>query len=144
MKRLVAIAVAILVGLAFLAGYLPERQRRLVLERQLASLRTDLAEAQIQVLLAGLLSQLLAVEDAVSSQNYGEAQTLSSKLFDDVRAEAAGIPDPSSKDTLEKVIRMRDRITASLTRGDPQIQALLREAEMHLRSGLGSRRIVAP
>lgn len=144
MKRLVAIGVAVLVGLAFLAGYWPERQRRLALERQVTSLRVELAEAQARVILGGLLSRLLDVEDAVSAQNYGEAQALSSGLFDAVRAEATRTPDRNFKDMLEKVVRMRDPITASLTRGDPQTLALLREAEMHVRHALGSSQAAAP
>jgi len=140
MKKYVAIGVVVLVGLAFLAGYWPERRRRLALEGQLTSLRVELAEAQARVLLGSLLSQILAVEDAVSAQNYGEAQALSSRLFDAVRAEATRTSDRSSKDMLETVARMRDPITASLTRGDPQTMALLREAELHVRNALASPR----
>jgi hypothetical protein len=61
-----------------------------------------------------------------------------------VRAEATRTSDRSSKDMLETVARMRDPITASLTRGDPQTMALLREAELHVRRGLGSPRPASP
>lgn len=137
MKRNVAIFVIVLAGVAFLAGYWPERQRRLALEAQLTSMRVELEGAQTRVRLGGLLGQLLAAEDMVSAQNYGEAQALSSKLFDAVRAEATRTAAGSSKNALEKVVLMRDTVTASLTRGDPQALTQLREAESLVRSALG-------
>jgi len=144
MKRYFAALVIFLAGLAYLAGYWPERQRRQALEGQLTSLRAELAEAQAQVRLGGLLGQLLAAEDAVSAQNYGDAQALSSKFFDAVRAEATRTAAGSFRDVLEKVARMRDPVTASLTRGDPQALTLLRDAETLVRSVLGFSRPATP
>ena len=144
MKRYFAAMVVFLAGLAFLAGYWPERQRRQALEGQLTSLRADLAEAQARVRLGGLLGQILAAEDAVSAQNYGEAQALSSKFFDAVRTESTRTAAGSFKDGLENVIRMRDPVTASLTRGDPQALTLLRDAETLVRNALGFPRAATP
>ena len=84
MKRYLAIAFIVLAGavglagLAFLAGYWPEHQQRQALEAQVSNLQVQLGDAQARVRLGGLLGQLLAAEDAVSAQNYGEAQALSS------------------------------------------------------------------
>ena len=144
MKRYFAALVIFLAGLAYLAGYWPERQRRQALEGQLTSLRAELAEAQARVRLGGLLGQLLAAEDAVSAQNYGDAQALSSKFFDAVRAEATRTAAGSFRDVLEKVARMRDPVTASLTRGDPQALTQLRDAEALVRSALGFPRPATP
>ena len=144
MKRNFTILVIVLAGLAFLAGYWPEHQRRQALEGQVASLQVQLAEAQARVRLGGLLGQLLAAEDAVSAQNYGDAQALSSKFFDAVRAEATRTAAGSFRDVLEKVARMRDPVTASLTRGDPQALTLLRDAETLVRSVLGFSRPATP
>jgi hypothetical protein len=138
MKRYFAILVVVVAGLAYLVGYWPEHQRRQALEGQVASLQVELVEAQARVRLGGLLGQLLAAEDAVSAQNYGQAQALSSKLFDAVRAEATRAAAGSVKDALEKVARMRDPVTASLTRGEPQALTLLRDAETLVRNALGS------
>ena len=88
MKRYFVILLMVLAGLAYLVGYWPEHQGRKALEGQVARLQVELAEAQARVRLGGLLGQLLAAEDAVSAQNYGQAQALSSKFFDAVRAEA--------------------------------------------------------
>ena len=144
MKRYFAILVIVLAGLAYLVGYWPEHQRRQALEGQATSLQVELAEAQARVRLGGLLGQLLAAEDAVSAQNYGQAQALSSKFFDAVRAEATRTAAASVKDLLEKVVRMRDPVTASLTRGDPQALTLLRDAEVFVRNALGYPRPATP
>ena len=88
MKRYFVILVIVFTGLAYLVGYWPEHQGRKALEGQVASLQVELAEAQARVRLGGLLGQILAAEDAVFAQNYGQAQALSSKFFDAVRAEA--------------------------------------------------------
>jgi len=137
MKRYFTALVIVLAGLAYLVGYWPEHQRRQALEGECTSLRVQLAEAQARVRLGGLLGQLLAAEDAVSAQNYGQAQALLSKFFDAVRAEATRTAAGSFNDALEKVDRMRDPVTASLTRGDPQALTLLRDAETLLRNALG-------
>jgi len=137
MRKFLAFLVIVLVGLAYLAGYWPEHQRRVALDKEVTRLQVELAEAQARVRLGGLLGQLLAAEDAVSAQNYGQAQALSSKFFDAVRAEATRTVDGSFKDALEKVASMRDPVTASLTRGDPQALTQLREAETLVRNALG-------
>lgn len=146
MKRYFAIFIVVIVlaGLAYLVGYWPGHQRRQALEGQVTSLQAELAEAQARVRLGGLLGQLLATEDAVSAQNYGQAQALSSKFFDAVRTEATGTAAGSVKDALEKVARMRDPVTASLTRGDPQALTLLRDAETLVRNALGFPRPPTP
>lgn len=144
MKRYFAILVIFLAGLAYVVGYWPEHQRRQALEGQVTSLQVQLVEAQARVRLGGLLGQLLAAEDAVSAQNYGQAQALSSTFFDAVRAEATRTAAGSFKGALEKVVGMRDPVTASLTRGDPQALTLLRDAETLVRDALGFPRAPAP
>jgi hypothetical protein len=133
-----------LVGLAYVVGYWPEHQRRRALEGQVTSLQVQLAEAQARVRLGGLLGQLLAAEDAVSAQNYGHAQALSSTFFDAARAETTRTAAGTFKDALEKVVGMRDPVTASLTRGDPQALTLLRDAETLVRNALGFPRPPTP
>ena len=145
MKRYFVILSIVLTGLAYLVGYWPEHQGRKALEGQVTSLQLELAEAQARVRLGGLLVQLLATEDAVSAQNYGQAQALSSKFFDAVRAEATRTAAASSfKVALEKVAQMRDTVTASLTRGEPQALTQLRDAERLVRDALGFTRPATP
>jgi hypothetical protein len=144
MKRYFAVLVVLLAGLAYLAGYWPEHQRRQALEGQVASLQVQLAEAQARVRLGGLFGQLLAAEDAVSAQNYGQAQELSSAFFDAARAEMTRTAAGTFNDALEKIVGMRDPVTASLTRGDPQALTLLRDAETLVRNALGFPRPPTP
>jgi hypothetical protein len=144
MKRYFAVLVIILAGLAFLVGYWPEHHRRQALEEQVTSLQLQLAEAQAQARLGGLLGQLLAAEDAVAAQDYGRAQALSSRFFDTVRAEAARSAAGGAKEALEKISGMRDPVTAGLTRADPQALTLLRDAQSHLRNALGFSRPTKP
>lgn len=144
MKTLFASLVILLAGLAYLVGYWPEHQRRQALEAQIAGLQLELAESQARVRLGGLLGQLLAAEDAVSAQNYGQAQARASKFFDAAGAEATRIAAGSFRDALEKVVRMRDPVTESLARGDPQALTLLRDAETLMRSTLGFPHPAAP
>lgn len=150
MKKYLAITVIALVGmivlagLAYLAGYWPEHRRRQALEGQVTSLEAQLADAQARVRLGSLLGQLLAAEDAVSAQNYGQAQTLASTFFDAARAEGERTPPGSFKDTLARIVQMRDPVTASLTRGDPQALTLLRDADTLLRNELGFPRPATP
>jgi hypothetical protein len=134
----------VLAGLAYVVGYWPEHQRRQALEAQVTSLQLELAEAQARVRLGALLGQLLAVEDATSAQDYGQAQTLSSRFFDTVRAETTRTAAAGVKEALEKVSGMRDPVTASLTRADPQALTLLRDAQSHLRNALGFSRPTTP
>jgi hypothetical protein len=136
--------VIVLAGLAYVVGYWPEHQRRQALEGEVASLQVQLTSAQARVRLGGLLGQLLAAEDAVSAQNYGQAQVLSSKFFDAVRGEAGQTAPGTLKDALGKVVQMRDTVTASLTRGEPQALTLLRDAETLVRSELGFPRPATP
>ena len=144
MKRYFVTLMIVLAGLAYLVGYWPERQRRQALEGQVASLQVQLAEAQARVRLGDLLGQLLAAKDAVSAQNYGQAQALSSKFFDAVRSEATRTAPGTFKDALERVAPMRDPVTASLTRGDPQALTLLQDAETQVRNALGFPRPATP
>ena len=144
MKRTFAASLLVLAGLAYLVGYWPERQRRRALEGQITSLQVQLAEAQARVRIGDLLGQLLAAKDAVSAQNYGQAQVLSSAWFDAVRAEATRTAAGAFKDALERIVPMRDPVTASLTRGDPQALSLLQDAETLLRNALGFPRPATP
>lgn len=143
MKTFFAASLIVLAGLAYLVGYWPEHQRRRALEGQVATLQLQLAEAQARVRLGDLLGQLLAAKDAVSAQNYGQAQALSSKFFDAVRAESATATG-TFKDALDKVVPMRDPVTASLTRGDPQALTLLQDAESQVRNALWFPRHTTP
>lgn len=56
--------------------------------------------------------QLLALTEAVSERNFGDAQELSSRFFDQVRAEATALSDAPMKLLLEGMVDRRDAVTA--------------------------------
>ena len=143
MKRYGLLIVVLLVGAAYVAGYWPEHQQRMTLERERQGLQGQLAEAQARVRLGGLLGQLLAVIDAAAARNYGQAQDLSSRFFEDLRAESTRVSDAPTRVILEGILRARDSVTASLTRSDPAVLDQLRQAQVGLQSALGYR-VAAP
>ena len=143
MNRYGLLIVVLLVGAAYVGGYWPEHQQRATLERETLTLRTQLAEAQARVRLGGLLGQLLVLMEAAGARNYGQAQDLSSRFFEDLRAESARVPDASTRAVLEGILRARDSVTASLTRSDPAVLDQLRQAQVGLQSALGYR-VAAP
>ena len=99
MKRALAVLVVLLVAGAFVAGYWPQRERLVQAQaeaveakRQLSEARAELARAEAKARLGRLFGQFLALQDAVVSGNYGEAQALSSPFFDRVRDRQARAP----------------------------------------------------
>jgi hypothetical protein len=146
MKRfLVVLVVAILVvGAAVLAGYWPEHQRRQALEGQLSDLRVELAEATARVRLGELLGELLALEDAIAAQDYGQAQAQASTLFDTARVEVTRVEAGPSRAALEQLVLLRDPVTAGLARGEASTLARVEEAEALVRDALGYPRPVMP
>lgn len=138
-KRIAAIAAfvaIVLVGGAFLAGYLPERRRRTAAEQESSALREQLTAAAARVRLGQLLGQALAVRDAVVRQNYGRAQELASTLFDSVRREAAATLD-EYRPVLDDVLSRRDSVIASLAKAEPGVLEPLRMMEVRMRRALG-------
>jgi hypothetical protein len=128
---------AIASALAYFAGYWPERQRRVEREREVAGLQARLAETEARVRLAQVLGQLLHVIDTIEAMNYGDAQGLSSQLFDAARTEADGTSDAASRAVLQSIVQNRDTVTTALARGDATVLSILRSAELQLRAALG-------
>jgi hypothetical protein len=137
LKLIAAITVIVLLGGAFLAGYLPEHRLRLVAEQQSLALREQLAAAEARVRMGQLLGQVLALREVVTRQNYGQAQELSSAFFDSVRTEAAATPLGDYRSALNDVLARRDALTASLTKADPGTVEALSTIEAQVRRALG-------
>ncbi len=135
-KQLVGIAAIVLIGGAFLAGYLPERGLRTAAEQQSVTLRVQLAAAEGRIRMGRLLGQALAVEEVVERQNYGQAQEVSSAFFDSVRAEAMATPSDDFRSVLNEILARRDAITTSLAKAEPGTLAVLNMIEVQLRRAL--------
>ena len=136
-KLIAAIAVIVLIGGAFLAGYLPEQRLRVAAEQQSLALQEQLAAAEARVRMGRLLGQALAVREVVIRQNYGLAQELASPFFDNVRSEAAATPLNEFRSVLTEVLSRRDAITTSLAKADPATVEAVHAIEVRMRRALG-------
>jgi hypothetical protein len=136
-KRIGAIVALVLIGAAFLVGFLPERRLRLAAEQQSRTAEERLAEAETRIRIGQLLGDALMLKEVTSRQNYGQAQTLSSGFFDRVRETAADTRANAYRDALTDLLAKRDTVTASLAKGDPTVIEILRTIEVRLRRALG-------
>ena len=137
MKRILAIVVVVVVGLAYLAGFWPQHRQLTDAQAESRMLQERLTSAEGRVRLAEVLGQLLRLSDAVTARNYGEAATLSASFFDSVRAEAARADQPAVKEALETILRTRDQVTTAIAQTDPSVSVSLKEHERTLRRALG-------
>lgn len=144
MKRALAVVVMLLIAGAFVAGYWPQRQRLIQAQadavearRQLSEARSELAQAEARARLGRLFGQFLALQDAVFTADYGEAQALSSPFFDRVRDEVAKTGDASVRTALDAILMRRDTVTAGLARGEGSVREALVPIERELRRAIG-------
>jgi hypothetical protein len=138
------VAVVVLSAFAYLIGLLPERQRRLGLEREVAALQSRVAEAEATGRICGLYTRLEGLIDVVGRQNYGQASESATAFFDAVRAESERTDQPAFREALLSVLGTRDSVTGSLTRADPAALDQLRQAAELLRSVLENRQLAPP
>jgi hypothetical protein len=136
-KRMVAIVVVVLIGAAFLVGYLPERRQRAAAEAELERVRSSLLAAQGRVRTSELLGRILMVKEVTARQDYGHAQELSSAFFDAVRAEASMTHAAQLGSGLNQILAKRDIVTAALARADAGAVDIVHTIELQLRQLLG-------
>ena len=111
-KQIMVVAVLLIV--AFSAGFLPQYAKGKRLEKELGEARQENNMAQLRDL-AGL-AYLQA-----SQKDYGLAGGTSSRFFDRTREVASQTPDSSGRKPLEDLLNLRDQITVALARGDPGV-----------------------
>lgn len=131
------VLVVVLLALAYVAGFWPQRERVSALSGENAALQQRLEAAEARVRAGVLLGELLTFKETVQEMNYGQARGLSSPFFEHVAAEAARTPDAGLKQALAGILAQRDAMTVALTQGDAASLAHLREAERRLRQALG-------
>lgn len=137
MKSLVALGAAVVIGGAYVAGYLTERRARTTAEARVAALETRLAVAEARVRTSELLGLALTLKEVAMRQNYGQALDLSTSFFDAVSNESARSSDAGLRDGLNQVLTFRDRVTAALATADPTVADTVHTIELHLRRALG-------
>lgn len=137
MKRVLVVFALAAIGIAFFAGYWPQRQDRVASEKALDSTRASLERAEARLRLYGLQSQLIDLLRAVEAGNFGDAQGKATAFFDGVRSEAGRPAQSHARETLEGIVAGRDSLTVALTKNDTAALEMLRETMTRLRQALG-------
>jgi hypothetical protein len=133
MKKALTIVVILLLGGAYLGGYWPQQQKVQEAERRSDQATQQLAAAQTVVRITRLENDIVALVDQTQNQNYGEAQKLSTRFFDDVRSELDRSPSAPYRQTLETIFARRDAVTSGLTRADAVTIGPLRQSMNEVR-----------
>ena len=136
-KRMVAIGAVVLLGAAFLVGYVPERRQRAAAQAELERVRSSLVVAEDRVRTSELLGRTLMVREVTARRDYGRARELSSAFFDAVRAEVSTTQDARLRGGLNEALAKRDAVTAALAKADPGAIEILHNIELGLRQALG-------
>lgn len=138
-KTLVVVAVVVLAVLtSFVAGYWPQHQRGASLQTDNDALRERIVILENRARLSVIHTQALDAIDAVAAMNYGQAQQLSSSLFDAIRAELNHTSGSPYREALQEGLNRRDTITAALATGDAAALEPLRELEKRIRQVLST------
>ncbi len=136
MKRTLTIAALIVIALAYVAGFWPERQRRIEAQTELQAMQARLVAAEARLRLGEVLGQLLRLSDAIDVRNFGEATALSSAFFDSVRSEAARADRAETQSALQDILTRRDQVTTEIAGTDPSLSVTLKQFEQSLRQAL--------
>ncbi len=126
----------VLILMSYGAGYWPTYERLKSSEEEIQELRRQVSDSQLRVRVCALENQLLAVIEQTDSKNYGTAQELSNKFFDNVRAELMQASDPDAKKLLQEVLSTRDVVTTGLARGEADTLQNLRSSLSRFRQYL--------
>ena len=138
MKAMLTLIAVALIAAAYIAGYWPEHRRLVTANGELQSLRGQLREAEAHVRFCRLQNRLLHLIEKTAERNYGEGQELSTDFFDQVRLEMPRSTQPQLQSALESTLRMRDPVTAGLTKGDPTTLDLLQQVMKQFRQAVAS------
>jgi type II secretory pathway pseudopilin PulG len=133
MKKALLILGMVLLVAAYLGGYWPQRQKLQEAEKNSAQASQQLAAAQAVVHITRLQNDLVALVDQTQNQNYGEAQKLSSRFFNGLRAELDRSPNAPYRPALETIFARRDGVTSGLTRTDAATIGPLRQSLNEIR-----------
>ncbi len=136
MKAKLTLVVVVLLVVAYIVGYWPEHQRLVAADGELQLVRGQLNEAEAHVRICKLQNRLLHLIEKTAARDYGEAQELSTKFFDQVRLEMPRNTQPQLQSALGSVLRMRDSVTVGLTKGDPATLDLLQQMMRQFRQAV--------
>lgn len=111
-----ALLFILLLAVAYIAGYWPQR-----------GLKDRLETAKSTVEACRLENELMNMLDQIQSQNYGTAQQIAGQFFNDLHSQ---IDDPGLaeyRQNLQAILGRRDEIIAALAKADGSIAGSLRQ-----------------
>jgi len=116
MRNFLTWVIVFVVGL--LIGFVPQYWKARGAREELTSCHTraDLAKVQQSAALTYL---------AATQLNYGLASGYAQTFFANAQSVQATTPDAAIKDTLTQVLAARDKVTADLAKGSPEVVAEL-------------------
>jgi len=133
MRKIMLLAVIVLIIWAFLLGYWPQHKQSLALEQENAQLKNQLGSAEAVGRIARLENELLVLIEQTEGQNYGEAQKLSNAFFDDVHKEVDRDKSAAYVPKLQAILARRDAITAGLARAEAPTVGVLKQSLTEMR-----------
>jgi hypothetical protein len=126
-----AIIAAVVLVIAFLAGFVPQYLKVNHLDAELRQARLGNTSAELRDLVG------LAYFQA-NQKNYGIAAGTTGRFFDRVREVANHTPDANAKKTYEDLLGSCDKITAELAKGDAGVMADLQDLFVKTRRTTGA------
>lgn len=129
MKKFLVLVIAL--GVAFLAGYIPEYLQVQELKQQSAAaqekLQSRIAALETKYEVAQIHSRLGMLILQVEQKNFGDSLKISTALFDQIAASLPTISDAASRQVLSDLSKQRDAITSALTSGSPDAAGKLKQ-----------------
>ena len=126
-----AIIAAVVLVIAFLAGFVPQYLKVNRLDAELRQARLENTSADLRDLVG------LAYFQA-NQKNYGIAAGTTGRFFNRVREVANHTSDANAKKTYEDLLGSRDKITAGLAKGDAGVMADLQDLFVKTRRATGA------
>jgi hypothetical protein len=126
-----AIIAAVVLVVAFLAGFVPQYVKVNHLDVELRQARQTSTSAELRDL-AGL------VYVQANQKNYGIAAGIATRFFNRVREVASQTTDANAKKIYEDLLISRDKITAELAKGDPGVMGDLQDLFVRTRKATGA------
>jgi len=136
-KGAIAGGAILLLVIAYVAGYWPQHSQLTEAQSRITALETRLSDADDRIRLGEVLGKLLRLREALASQNFGQAASLSSSFFDSVRDEALRTKQANVKQLLDTLQKSRDTVTTSIARADVAAATVINGQEVTLRQALG-------
>jgi hypothetical protein len=117
-----ALIFVLLLGVAYVAGYWPQR-----------GLKDRLETAKSAVQVCRLENELMSMLDQIQSQNYGTAQQIAAQFFNDLHGQIDNPAIAEYRQNLQAVAARRDEVISALAKADGSIANSLRQNLVEIR-----------